>query len=59
MDKKFGIYIFAGLLIGGIFGVFLGTAVGSPAVIAVGALGGLFVGWFAAAAASSQTENKR
>ncbi len=50
MDRKFGLYVFVGLLIGGAFGMFIGAASGAFVWIAFGALIGLSVGWFAAAA---------
>ena len=46
MDKKFGYYVFGGLLIG----VFLGlawSAAGNPLVgVGIGALVGMAIGWF-------------
>jgi hypothetical protein len=52
MDRKFGIYILVGLVIGVFFGMLLGPAIGNNLLgIGLGALGGVFVGWFAAAAA--------
>lgn len=49
MDKKFGYYIFGGTLIGALLGMFwMGN--GNPILsIAVGALVGTAIGWFAAA----------
>lgn len=47
MEQKFGIYVFLGLLIGAVLGTSLGTGgIG----IGGGALAGVFVGWFIAAA---------
>jgi len=46
MDKKFGYYIFGGLLIGAIFGMMAAGVTG----LAIGALIGTFIGWFIAAA---------
>ncbi len=52
MDRKFGYYIVVGLVIGGAFGLTLGAANGNTALgIGLGALGGVFIGWFVAAAA--------
>lgn len=56
--RKFGIYIFGGLLIGATFGIFLGA--GSENLflgISIGALVGVALGWFIAAAALEK-ENK-
>ena len=50
MDKKFGYYIFGGLLIGALFGL-LWSANGNPMLgIVIGALAGAAIGWFIAAA---------
>lgn len=52
MKKQFGYYIVLGLLIGVVFGAGLGAANGNAmAGIGLGALFGMFIGWFAAAAA--------
>jgi ABC-type uncharacterized transport system permease subunit len=52
MKRKFGIYVFVGLLIGAIFGTFLGAGSENPFLgISIGALVGVALGWFAAAAA--------
>jgi ABC-type uncharacterized transport system permease subunit len=62
MDKKFGYYIFGGALIGALFGMFwIGN--GNPILsIAIGALIGTAIGWFAAAYAiekeKEQSQNK-
>ena len=59
MNKKFGLYIVLGLIIGGNFGIFLGPAMGNtPLAIALGALGGLFIGWFIAAAVLENSKGK-
>jgi len=52
MERRFGFYIVLGLVIGGFLGVGFGAAIENATLgIALGALGGLFIGWFAAAAA--------
>jgi hypothetical protein len=52
MERRFGYYILLGLLIGAVLGVGLGAAIGNTALgVGLGALGGVFIGWFAAAAA--------
>lgn len=49
MDKKFGYYIFGGTLIGALFGM-LWIGNGNPIFsVAIGALVGTAIGWFAAA----------
>jgi hypothetical protein len=51
MDKKFGLFILAGLLIGSTFGIFFGPVLENPLLgVGLGALGGVFIGWFVAAA---------
>jgi hypothetical protein len=58
MERKFGYYIVLGLLIGVVFGMGLGAANGNTIWgIGLGALFGVFVGWFVAAAAL-QNRNK-
>lgn len=60
MDRKFGYYIVLGLVIGGVFGVFLGAAIGNTLLgIRLGALGGVFIGWFVAAAALQNRNGKK
>jgi hypothetical protein len=62
MERKFGVYIILGLLIGIIFGMGLGTANGNTIWgIAVGGLAGTFLGWFVATVALEQgnTNNKK
>jgi hypothetical protein len=51
MDKKFGYYVFGGLLVCAIFGSGIGSANGSALIgLGIGALVGVFLGWFIAAA---------
>jgi hypothetical protein len=58
MERKFGYYIVLGLVIGAIFGMGLGAASENTTWgIALGALFGVFIGWFVAAAAL-QNRNK-
>ena len=58
MERKFGYYIVLGLLIGVVFGMGLGAANGNTIWgIGLGALFGVFIGWFVAAAAL-QNRNK-
>ena len=50
MDRKFGYYVFLGLLIGAVFGS-LWSANGNAILgIALGGLAGAAIGWFIAAA---------
>jgi ABC-type uncharacterized transport system permease subunit len=59
MDKKFGYYIFGGLLIGALFGL-LWSANENPVLgIGIGALVGTFIGWFAAAYVMERDEEKK
>ena len=59
MDKKFGYYIFGGLLIGVLFGS-LWSANGNALLgIGFGALAGAAIGWFAAAAMLEKEKEKK
>jgi hypothetical protein len=50
MDRRFGYFVFVGLLIGVLFGFGTGAANGNPLLGAgFGALTGVFLGWFVAA----------
>jgi hypothetical protein len=52
MDRRFGYYIVLGLVVGVVFGMGVGAAIGNVLLgIGLGALGGVFIGWFIAAAA--------
>jgi len=52
MNKNFGLFILLGLLVGGTFGIFFGAPLENPLLgVGLGALGGVFIGWFIAAAA--------
>jgi uncharacterized protein YcfJ len=60
MERKFGIYVFLGLLIGALFGTGLGAANGNPILgIGGGALAGVFIGWFIAAAVMEKEKRKQ
>lgn len=60
MKRKFGIYVFAGLLIGAFFGMFLGAGSANPIPgVGVGALAGVFIGWFIAAAVMEKEKEKK
>ena len=58
MDKKFGYYIFGGMLIGALFGMFWVENGNLILSIAVGALIGTAIGWFAAAYAQEKGKNE-
>jgi ABC-type uncharacterized transport system permease subunit len=59
MDKKFGYYIFGGMLIGAIFGM-LWAGNGNPVLgIGIGALAGAAIGWFAAAYVMEKEKEKK
>ena len=58
MNKKYMLYIIAGLLIGAIFGTAFGPAIENTSLAsAIGAVGGLFIGWFIAAAVREYESN--
>ena len=60
MDRKFGIYIVLGLVIGAVFGMGVGAASGNIIFgLGLGALFGVFIGWFVAAALENQSKHKR
>lgn len=59
MERRFGIYIFLGLVIGAVFGMGVGAASGNTIFgIGLGALFGVFIGWFVAAALERRKKNK-
>jgi hypothetical protein len=59
MDRKFGYYVFFGLLIGAIFGSGIGAANRNTlAGLGIGALAGVFLGWFIAAAIIEKGKEK-
>ncbi len=59
MDKKFGYYIFGGMLIGALFGM-LWAGNGNPIPgIGLGAFVGAAIGWFAAAYVMEKEKDKK
>ncbi|NJO81784.1 MAG: hypothetical protein HC828_02750 [Blastochloris sp.] len=59
MERTFGLYIVLGLVIGAVFGMGLGATTGNVLWgIGLGALAGVFLGWFVAAA-MFENQNKR
>jgi ABC-type uncharacterized transport system permease subunit len=59
LKRKFGIYIFLGLLIGAVFGMFLGAGSTNPFLgVGGGALAGVFIGWFIAAVVMEKEKKK-
>jgi uncharacterized membrane protein len=59
MDKRFGYYIFGGLLIGVVFGS-LWAANGNMLLgVSIGALVGTAIGWFAAAAVLEREKKEK
>lgn len=58
MDKKFGLYIIIGLFVGALFGVSFTPVIGNDLLaISGGALAGVFLGWFIAAAVNARKQN--
>lgn len=59
MDKKkFGYYVFGGMLIGAFLGLGWSAHANPLAGLGIGALVGTFIGWFAAAAALELAKQK-
>ena len=59
MDKRLGLYIILGLILGAVFGIFFGPVVGNTALaMTLGALGGVFIAWFIAAAVIENSKGK-
>jgi ABC-type uncharacterized transport system permease subunit len=59
MDKKFGYYIFGGMLIGVLFGLLWSAGGNAILGIGVGALVGTAIGWFAAAYMLEKEKQKK
>lgn len=59
MDKRFGYYIFGGLLVGALLGLLWGSSGNLLAGLVVGAMVGLAIGWFAAAAVMEKEKKER
>ena len=60
MNKKYGLFLILGLIVGVDFGILLMPSLGnSPLVIGLGALGNvLFIVWFIAAILSQRSKDK-
>ncbi len=59
MDRRFGLLIFGGLVFGALVGMAFGSGSGNPLLsMAFGALFGVAIGWFAAAAALEKAGTK-
>ena len=59
MDKKYGYYLFGGMLLGGILGMMWAAGGNTFLGLGFGALAGTFLGWFAAAAAMQIEKDKK
>jgi ABC-type uncharacterized transport system permease subunit len=60
MDKKFGLYIVLGAFIGALFGMaFMPVIENDGLAIFGGALAGVFLAWFIAAAAQTRKQNQK
>ncbi len=58
--RRFGIYIFLGMLIGALFGIFLASGRENPILgIGSGAFAGAAIGWFIAAAVLEKENQNR
>ena len=59
MNKKHALYILAGLVLGAIFGGALGSAIkNAPLATGLGAVGGVFLGWFITAVVREMENEK-
>jgi ABC-type uncharacterized transport system permease subunit len=59
MDKKFGYYAFGGALIGAFLGLAWSAGNNPVAGLGIGALVGLFIGWFIAAAVRENSKKEK
>jgi ABC-type uncharacterized transport system permease subunit len=58
MDKKFGYYIFGGMLLGVFLGLTWATGANTIMGIVIGAVAGMAIGWFAAAYAMEKEKKQ-
>jgi ABC-type uncharacterized transport system permease subunit len=59
MNKKFGYYIFGGMILGALLGLMWSAGGNTIVGILMGALGGTAIGWFAAAYAMEKKKEKK
>lgn len=60
MNKKFALYIVSGLFIGALFGVSFAPVIENDTLgILGGALAGVFIGWFIAAAVRIRKQERK
>lgn len=60
MEKKLAAFVILGLMIGALFGSGLGSANGNTLLgLGFGALAGVFLGWFIAAAVLENEKNRK
>lgn len=60
MDRKFGLHILLGLIVGALLGVSFTPVIENDALaILGGALAGVFIGWFIAAAMDARKQDGR
>lgn len=59
MDRRFAYFLFLGLVFGALIGLAFGAPKGNALLgVGFGALAGVFIGWFAAAAAMQREKPK-
>ncbi len=59
MDKRFGYFVFGGMLIGAFFGLMWAAGGNTILGIGIGALAGVAIGWFGAAAVMEKEKQNR
>jgi ABC-type uncharacterized transport system permease subunit len=59
MDKRFGYYVFGGMLLGVFLGLIWTTGGNAIMGIVIGAVVGMAIGWFAAAYAMENEKEKK
>jgi len=59
MDKRFGYYVFGGMILGALLGLLWSAGGNVVWGLLIGGVAGTFIGWFAAAAVMEQEKKKK